>query len=93
MALKELLFFTLKDILSGLSEFDKDSYKLRMITIFIFKPYVQDLIQDLNKKFDSDTGNQAYPRELLLGILMYCSTIHVSNLTSVAREYKVNKML
>lgn len=93
MALKELLFFTLKNILDGLSEFGKDSYKLRMITIFLFKSHVRDLIQDLNKKFDSEIGNRAYPRELLLGILMYCSTIHVSNLTSIVRECKVNKML
>ena len=93
MALKELLFFTLENILEGLSEFSKDSYKLRMITSFLFKPYVRDLIQDLNKQFDSKEGNRAYPRELLLGILMYCSTIHVSNLTGVARECKLNKML
>ena len=93
MALKELLFFTLKNILDGLSEFGEESYKLRTITIFIFKPYVQDLIQDLNEEFDSKQGNRAYPRELLLGVLMYCSTIHISNLNGIARECKLNKML
>ena len=93
MALKVLVLFTLKNILCGLSEFGKESYKLRTITEFIFKPYVQDLIKNLNKQFDSEEGNRAYPRELLLGILMYCSTLHISNLTAVARECKVNKML
>ena len=93
MALKVLVLFTLNNILCGLSEFGKESYKLRTITEFIFKPHVQDLIKDLNKQFDSNEGNRAYPRELLLGILMYCSTLHISNLTAVARECKVNKML
>ena len=76
MDLKELLFFTVKDILNSLSEFGKDCFKHRMIIKFLFKSYVQDLIQDLNKKFDSETSNQAYHRELLLRILLYCSTIH-----------------
>ena len=93
MALKELLFFTRKNILDGLLKFGKESYKLRTIVIFIFKPYVQDLIQDLNKQFDSEQGNRTYPRELLLGILIYCSTLHISNLTGVARECKLNRML
>ena len=93
MALKVLVLFTLKTIMNGLSEFGKESYKLRTITKFIFKPYVQDLIKDLNKQFDSEEGNRAYPREMLLGILMYCSTLHIPNLTAVARECKVNKML
>ena len=94
MALKVLvLFYTKKNILCGLSESGKESYKLRTIMEFIFKPYVQDLIKDLNKQFDSEEGNRAYTCELLLGILMYCYTLHVSNLTAVARECKVNKML
>lgn len=93
MALKVLIFFTVKNILFGLSEFGKESYKLRTITKFIFKPYVQDLIKDLNQQFDSEHGNRAYPRELLLGVLMYCSTLHISNLTAVARECKLNRML
>ena len=93
MALKVLVLFTLKNILCGLSEIGKESYKLRTITEFIFKPYIQDLIKDLNKQFDSEEGNRAYPPELLLGILMYCSTLHISNLTAVAHECKVNKML
>lgn len=93
MALKELELFTVKNILCDLSKFGKESYKLRMITQFIFKPYVQDLIRDLNKQFDSEHGNRAYPRELLLGVLMYCYTLHISNLTSVARECKINGML
>ena len=93
MALKELLLFTLENILDGLSDFGKESYKLRTISKFIFKPYVQDLIQDLNKEFSSEEGNRAYPRELLLGVLMYCSTIHIHNLNGIARECKVNRML
>ena len=93
MALKVLVLFTLKNILCGLSEFGKESYKLRTITEFIFKPYVQVLIKDLNRQLNSEEVNRAYPRELLLGILMYCSTSHISNLTAVARECKVNKML
>lgn len=93
MALKNLVSFTLKNILDNLSDYGKDSYKLRTITNFIFKPYVQDLIKNLNKEFDSKEGNRAYPRELLLGVLMYCSTLHFSNLTAIARECKLNKML
>ena len=88
-----LVSFTLKNILDNLSDYGKDSYKLRTITNFIFKPYVQDLIKNLNKEFDSKEGNRAYPRELLLGVLMYCSTLHFSNLTAIARECKLNKML
>ena len=93
MALKALELFIRKNILDDLSEFGKESYKLRTIVEFIFKSYVQDLIQDLNKQFDSDEGNRAYPREMLLGVLMYCSTLHISNLTAVARECKLNGML
>ena len=93
MALKALELFIRKNIFDDLSEFGKESYKLRTIVEFIFKSYVQDLIQDLNKQFDSDEGNRAYPREMLLGVLMYCSTLHISNLTAVARECKLNGML
>ena len=93
MALKNLVSFTLKNILDDLSDYGNDSYKLRTIVNFIFKPYVQDLIKDLNKEFDSKEGNCAYPRELLLGVLMYCSTLHFSNLTAIARECKLNSML
>ena len=93
MALKNLVSFTLKNILDDLSDYGNDSYKLRTIVNFIFKPYVQDLIKDLNKEFDSKEGNRAYPRELLLGVLMYCSTLHFSNLTAIARECKLNSML
>ena len=93
MALKNLVSFTLKNIMDDLSDFGKESYKLRTITNFLFKPYVKDCIKDLNKKFDSNEGNRAYPRELLLGVLMYCSTLHFSNLTAIARECKLNKML
>ena len=50
MALKNLMSFTLKNILDNLSDYGKDSYKLRTITNFIFKPYVQDLIKNLNKR-------------------------------------------
>ena len=93
MALKVLEEFTEKNISNGLSEYGKDSYKLRTVTEFIFKPYVLDLIKDLNKQFDSDEGNRAYPREMLLGVLMYCSTLRMSNLNAIARECKINKML
>ena len=93
MALKRVVLFTLKNIMDSLSDFGEESYKLRTITNFIFKPYVQDQIQDLNKEFNSKQGNRAYPREMLLGVLMYCSTLHIQNLTSIARECKVNRVL
>lgn len=66
MALKNLVSFTLKNIMDGLSDFGKERYKLRTITNFLFKPYVQDCIKDLNKKFDSNEGNRAYPRNYYL---------------------------
>ena len=62
MALKRLVLFILKNIMLGLSDFGEEGYKLRKITNFIFKPYVQDPIQDLNKEFNSKQGNRAYPR-------------------------------
>lgn len=93
MVLKVLVLFILKNIFCGLSEFGNEGYKLRTITKFIFKPYVQDLIKDLNKQFDSDEGNRVYSSELLLGILMYCSTLHISNLTVFTCECRENKML
>ena len=93
MALKRVVLFTLKNIMDSLSDFGEESYKLRTITNFIFKPYVQDQIQDLNKEFNSKQGNRAYPHEMLLGVLMYCSTLHIQNLTSIARECKVNRVL
>lgn len=93
MALREYELFTPVFLLKTLSEFGKESYKIRMIVNFIFKPYVQDLINELNQKFDSEVGNRAYPREMLLGVLMYCSTLHMPNLSDIARECKLNKML
>ena len=73
MALKRLVLFTLKNIMLGLSDFGEESYKLRTITNFIFKPYVQDLIQDLNKEFNSKQGNRAYPRDAIGSI---CTVLH-----------------
>lgn len=66
---------------------------LLMIVEFVFSPIIQELINELNSKFNSNVGRPAYPREMLLGVLLYCFHLKMENFIEIERECSKNRFL
>jgi len=93
MALMNLPNFNKKYIINALEKMDNPPKILLTIVEFIFSPIIQDLISELNSKFDSNRGRRAYPREMILGILLYCFHSNMENLVEIERECCKNRFL
>lgn len=66
---------------------------LFLIIDFVFLKMVQDLTQKLDAKFDGKKGRPAYPRTLLLIIVMYCFYENINSYKAMAKECKKNKFI
>lgn len=66
---------------------------LLTIIEFVFYPVIQSLTGELDSKFDSKTGRPAYPRSMLLGVLLYCFYNKIDNLADVEMECCKNRFL
>jgi len=60
---------------------------------FVFLPMVQHLMQDLDSEFKGKRGPKAYPRALLLIVVLYCFSEDINKYKSIANECKKNKFL
>ena len=54
------------------------------IIVYLFMDEVQELIHELDLKFNSKRGPKAYPRTLVLGVLMFALKIGKTNLKSIS---------
>ena len=54
---------------------------------------VQHLMQDLDSEFQGKCGPKAYPRALLLIVVLYCFSENINKYESMAKECKRNKFL
>ena len=66
---------------------------LLTICNFAFSNMVQNLMHQLDLEFESKRGRPAYPRTLLLIVVLYCFSIDISNYIKMEEECKKNKFL
>ena len=66
---------------------------LLFIFNFAFTPMIKDLMSQLDAEFSSKKGRKAYPRVLLLIVVMYCFTQNIGNYKQMSSECKKNKYL
>ena len=93
MPVMELKEYKDGSILNKLKQ-DGDCPKMLLtITNFAFSKMVQNLMHQLDSEFESKCGRPAYPRTLLLIILLYCFSIDIANYTKMEDECKKNKFL
>ena len=52
---------------------------------FTFTPMVQDLMKELDSKFDGVRGPKAYHRVLLLIVVMYCFSKGIDNYKKISK--------
>ena len=80
-------------ILNKLKQEEDCPKMLLTITNFVFSKMVQNLMHQLDSKFESKRGRPAYPRTLLLIVVLYCFSIDIANYTKMEEECKKNKFL
>ena len=66
---------------------------LLTIVYFAFTSVIQNLMAELDSEFASKKGRPAYPRTLLLIVVLYCFSINIANYTKMEEECKKNKFL
>ena len=66
---------------------------LLIIFNFVFLPMVQHLMHELDSKFDGKRGRKAYPRTLLLIVVLYCFSENINLYKGMVKECKKNKFL
>ena len=66
---------------------------LLTIVNFAFSDMIQNLMHQLDLEFESKRGRPAYPRTLLLIVVLYCFSINISNYTKMEEECKKNRFL
>ena len=80
-------------ILNKLKQEEDCPKMLLTITNFAFSKMVQNLMHQLDSEFESKRGRPAYPRTLLLIVVLYCFSIDIANYTKMEEECKKNKFL
>ena len=93
MSVMELKEYKNGSILNKLKQ-EKDCPKMLLTTTnFAFSKMVQNLMHQLDLEFESKRGHPAYPRTLLLIVVLYCFSIDIANYTKMEEECKKNKFL
>ena len=70
----------------------EDVKSLRIIAKYMFTQCIIDITEELEKDF-SEQGNRHYPRQLLLGILLYCFSLGMYKYSQIAKECRQNRYL
>ena len=85
MALKVIKSFRLPIIRNRLKKVgSRDAWSFLSIVEYLFLNEVQELIGELDSKFDSTYGPRAYPRTLVIGVLMYALNKGRSSLSDIS---------
>jgi hypothetical protein len=93
MPVMELKEYKDCSILNKLKQEEDCPKMLLTITNFAFSKMVQNLMHQLDSEFESKRGRPAYPRTLLLIVVLYCFSIDIANYTKMEEECKKNKFL
>lgn len=85
MATKIIKSFRLSIIRNRLmKKGSKNAMEFLSIIVYLFMDEVQELIHELDSKFNSKRGPKAYPRTLVIGVLMYALKTGKTNLKSIS---------
>jgi hypothetical protein len=71
----------------------RDGHFSITIVDFIFSEAVQDVVKEFDKKFSSKKGGKAFPRTMLLGILMYCYKEGETNISRMVKRCRTDRIL
>ena len=93
MSVMELEEYKDGSILNKLKQEEDCPKMLLTITNFAFSNMVQNLMHQLDLEFESKRGRPAYPRTLLLIVVLYCFSIDIANYTKMKDECKKNRFL
>ena len=93
MSVIELKDYADGNILKKLKREEDCPKMLLTIVDFAFSDMVQNLMCQLDLEFESKRGRPAYPRTLLLIVVLYCFSIGISNYAKMEEECKKNKFL
>ncbi len=93
MSIMEIDGFNKNDIMSKLKGMKGCPKILLTITEFVFSPLMDSLMKELDSKYDSKYGRPAYPRRMLLGVVLYCVSQKVDDMAGIARMCRENKFL
>ena len=77
MPIMELKEYKDGSILNKLKQNEDCPKMLLTITNFAFSNMVQNLMHQLDSEFESKRGRPAYPRTLLLIVVLYCFSIDI----------------
>ena len=73
---------------------DKDCPRfLLLIFNFAFLPMIQDITREMDAEFKGKRGPKAYPRVLLLIVVLYCFSENICRYKDMSKECKKNKYL
>jgi hypothetical protein len=85
------------DLIKGkLRQEGKDGFGAMTLVDFVFSDAVQDVTKYFDNKFDSPVGAEAYPRSLLLLILLFCyneGETKISRMVKMCRTNRIVKIL
>ena len=85
MAIKIIKSFKLSIIRNRLiKNGSANAMEFLSIISYLFMEEVQDLIHELDLKFNSKRGPKAYPRTLVIGVLMFALKTGKTNLKSIS---------
>lgn len=93
MCLKNLDGFNYENLKRELDEFGPDADRMITFVDYVFSDCIQDQISILNSKFGSKVGNSAYPRDMILLVLLYCFDSNINNHKRIAKECRINDIL
>ena len=93
MSIMELPEFNKKDLMKKLKNIKNRPNTLLTIIEFIFSPPIEHLMAELDSQFDSKYGRPAYPRKMILGVLLYCFHLGIEDLIDIERECNKNIFL
>lgn len=93
MSVMEINGFNKVCIMNKLNINNKACMRMKLIVGFIFSACILSLTDMLNSKFNSKKGNKAYPRALLLGVLLFCFDKNLQNLSDFKEECENNRIL
>ena len=66
---------------------------LLLIFNFAFLPMIQDITREMDAEFKGKRGPKAYPRVLLLIVVLYCFSENICRYKDMSKECKKNKYL
>ena len=85
--------FIQKLIINELKKEGKHGYFLITIVEFLFSDAIDDILKEFDDEFLSKVGRKAFPRKLLLGIVLFCHKEGIVKISHMAKACKTNRIL